>query len=259
MAHYQKALAINPDSAEAHYNLGNAFLQQGQMDEAMAQYQKALAIKPDYAEAHNNLGNVFIHQERVEEAIAHFQKALTIKPDYADAHNNLGSAFLQQGRLDEAIAHYQKALAVNPAAADVHNHLGNTLIQQGRTAEALSHYQKALAIKPDDADVQNKLAWLLATSPEASLRNGNQAVELAQRANQLTGDKNPVILCTLAAACAEAGRFPEAVAIAQRALPLAEAQSNQALADDLRFEMKLYQARTPFHTPEPTSSAHASP
>ncbi|MGA2788480.1 MAG: tetratricopeptide repeat protein [Verrucomicrobiota bacterium] len=259
MAHYQKALAINPDSAMAHYNLGNAFLQQGRLDEAMAQYQKALTINPDYAEAHNNLGNVLIHQEQVDEAVAHFQKALAIKPDYADAHNNLGSAFLQQGRLDEAVAHYQKALAIKPDDADIHDHLGNALIQQGRTAEALSHYQKALAIKPDDPDLQNKLAWLLATSPQASLRNGNQAIELAQRANQLTGGDNPVTLCTLAAACAEAGQFPEAVATAQRALPLAEAQSNQALADDIRSELKLYQARTPFHTPEPTAAAHASP
>jgi tetratricopeptide (TPR) repeat protein len=195
----------------------------------------------------------------VEEAIAHFQRALAIKPDYADAHINLGSAFLQQGRLDEAVAHYQKALAIKPDEADVHDHLGNVLLQQGQTTEAMSHYQKALAIKPDDAGVQNKLAWLLATSPQASLRNGNQAVELAQRANQLTGGENPVILCTLAAACAEAGRFPEAVATAQHAMQLAEAQSNKALADDLRFEMKLYQARIPFHSPEPTSSAHASP
>jgi hypothetical protein len=95
---------------------------------------------------------------------------------------------------------------------------------------------------------------LLATSRDASLRNGNQAVELAQRANQLTGGENPVILCTLAAACAEAGRFPEAVAIAQRALSLAGAQSNKALADDLQSEMKLYQSGIPFHTPEPTAS-----
>jgi protein O-mannosyl-transferase len=259
MAQYQMALAIKPDSAEAHYNLGNAFLQQGQMDQAMAQYQNALALKPDYAEAHNNLGNVFIQQERAEEAIAHFRKALALKPDYADAHNNLGGAFLQQGRLDEAIAHYQKALAIIPDDADVHDHLGNALIQQGRVAEALSHYQKALAVVPDNPDVQNKLAWLLATDPRASLRNGNQAVELARKANQLTGGDNPVILCTLAAACAEAGRFPEAVATAQRALQLAEAQSNQALADDLRLELHLYQARTPFHGPEPASSAHASP
>jgi tetratricopeptide (TPR) repeat protein len=259
MAHYQKALSINPDDAMAHYNLGNALLQQGRLGEAMAQYQQTLAINPDYAEAHNNLGNVLIQQGRAEEAIVHFQKALAIKPDYADAQNNLGSALLQQGRLEEAIAHYQKALSINPDDADFHHHLGNALIQQGRTAEALSQYQKTLAIRPDDADVLNKLAWLLATSPEASLRNGNQAVELAQRANQLTGGENPVVLCTLAAACAEAGRFPEAVAITQRALPLAGAQSNQALADDLRSELQLYQARTPFHTPEPTASTHASP
>ena len=257
MAHYQKAVAINPDSALAHYNLGNAFLQQGKMDEAMAQYQKALAIKPDYAEAHNNLGNVFIQLDRVDEAIALYQKALVIKPGYSDAQNNLGSAFFQQGRLDEAIALYQKALVIKPDDADIHDHLGNALLQQGRVVEALSHYQKALTIKPDDAGVQNKLAWLLATSPQASLRNGIQAVELAQRANQLTGGDNPVILCTLAAACAEAGRFPEAVATVQRALPLAEAQSNQALADELRLEMQLYQSRIPFHGPEPISSAHA--
>jgi tetratricopeptide (TPR) repeat protein len=259
MAQYQQALAIDPSSAEARYNLGNALLQQGKIDEAMAQYQQALVLKPDYAEAHNNLGNGFVQQGRMEEAIAQFQKALTIKPDYADAHNNLGSAFLQQGRLDEAVAHYQKALAIKPGDAEVHDHLGTALLQLGRTAEALAHYQKVLAIKPDDASVQNKLAWLLATSPQASLRNGNQAVELAQRANQLTGGDNPVILCTLAAAWAEAGHFPEAAATAQHALSLAEAQSNPALADDLRSEMKLYQARTPFHTPEPTASTPASP
>ena len=250
MAQYQMALALKPDYAEPHYNLGNAFLQQGQMDRAMAQYQKALALAPDYAEAHNNLGNIFIQQGRVEEAIVHFQKALALKPDYADAHNNLASAFLQQGRMDEAVTHFQKALALKPDDADVHDHLGNALLQQGRTAEALSHYLKALTVKPDDAGVQNKLAWLLATSPQASLRNGDQAIELAHRANQLTGGSNPVILCTLAAAWAEAGRFPEAVATAQRALQLAEAQSNQALADDLRSELKLYQASIPFHTPE---------
>jgi protein O-mannosyl-transferase len=259
MARYQRALALKPDSAVAHYNLGNAFLRQGQLDQALAHYQKALALNPDYAEAHNNLGNVFIQQGQVGQAIAHFQRALALKPDYADAHNNLGSVFLQQGRLDEAIAHYQKALAINPGTADVHDHLGNALLQQGRLVEALAQFELALAFRPDVAEVQNRLAWLLATSPQASLRNGHRALELAQRANQLSGGADPVILCTLGAACAEAGRFSEAVAAAQLALRLAEAQSNQALAEDLRFELKLYQAGTPFHSPEPDSSTRAAP
>ena len=95
--------------------------------------------------------------------------------------------------------------------------------------------------------VQNSLAWLLAVCPQANLRNGDQAVKLAQQANALTGGENPEILRTLAAAFAEAGRFPEAVETVQRALPLANAQSNARLAGQLQSEMKLYQAGRPYH------------
>jgi len=284
IAELQKALAINPDYAEAHYNLGNAFLQQGRMEEAIAQYQMALEIMPDDEEVHNNLGNVFLQQGRMEEAISCYQKALEINPNHAKAHNNLGNAFRQQGRLEEAIAHFQKALAINPDYAEVHNNLGvvftqqgriegaisqfqkaleikpdyaeahynlgNAFLQQGHVEEAIAHFQKALAIKPDYAEAQNNMAWVLATCPQASLRNGIKAVGLAERANQLTSGENPVILATLAAAYAEAGRFPEAIETVQRALHLAEAQSNTALAGALQSQLKLYQAGLPFHVTE---------
>ena len=247
IAHYQKALEINPDNAETHYNLGNALLQKGRVDEAIAHYQKALEINPDSAEAHNNLGGALLPKGRVDEAIVHFQKALQLTPDNAEAHNNLGKALLQKGNVDEAIAHFQKALQLAPDYAKAHNNLGQALLQKGSVDEAIAHFQKALQISPDYAEAQNNLAWVLATCSQASLRNGKQAVELAQRANHLTGDGNPVVLGTLAAAYAEAGRFPEAVATAQRALQLAGTQSNTALADALRSQLKLYQAGLPFH------------
>jgi tetratricopeptide (TPR) repeat protein len=247
IAHFQKALQINPDFAEAHNNLGEALIQKGSVDEAIAHFQKALQINPDYAEAHNNLGEALIQKGNVDEAIAHFQKALQINPDYAEAHNNLGNALIQKRNVDEAIAHYQKALQIKPDYAEAHYNLGNALIQKGNVDEAIAHYQKALQIKPDFEEAQNNLARVLATCPQASLRNGNKAVELSQRANQLTGDGNPVVLGTLAAAYAEARRFPEAVETAQRALQLAETQSNTALADDIRSQLKLYQAGIPFH------------
>ena len=212
------ALACTSDNVVTRYHLGLAFFQQRRADEAIAQFQKALEIQPDYAEARYNLGTVLIQQGRLDEAIAQLQKALEIKPDHASAHKNLGIAFLQQGRMDEVIA----------------------------------HFKKSLEIRPDQVEIQNNLAWLLATCPQASLRSGKQAVELAQRANQLTGAKNPNFLCTLAAAYAEAGRFSEAVETAQRALPLAEAQYNTTLADDIRSELNLYQAGVPFHLSEPT-------
>ena len=252
IAHYQKALAIRPGYAEAHYNLGNVFAQQGRLDEAIAHYQLALQFKPDYAEAHYNLGTAFFQQGKMDDAIAQYQKALQIKPDNAEAHYTLGTIFGQQGRMDEAIRHFQKAVEIRPDYADAQNGLGNGFSQLGRMDEAIAHYQKAVEIQPDFAEARKNLAWILATCPQAALRDGNKAVELAQRANQLTGGENPLYLCTLAAACAEAGRFPEAVETAQRALSIANAQSNSRLAGQLQFELNLYQSGSPFHIPEQT-------
>jgi len=244
---YQKALQIKPDKEEACNNLGNALLQKGNVDEAITHYQKVLQINPEFAEAHYNLGNALLQKGSVDEAIAHFQKALQINPDYADAHNNLGYALLQKGSVDEAIAHFQKALQINPDYADAHNNLGNILLEKGSVNEAIVHFQKVLEIKPDYLEVQINLAWVLATSPQASLRNGNKAVELAQRANQLTGGENPVILHTLAAAYAEVGRFSDAMRSAQKAIELAQAAGQKDLAGQLNGELKLYEAGLPFH------------
>jgi protein O-mannosyl-transferase len=246
---YQQEQQINPDLAEVHYNLGNALLQQGKVDEAITQYQQALEINPDCAEAHYNLGVALFQTGKVDEAITHFQVTLQINPDYADGHRNLGLALARKGRTDEAITQYQQALKTRPDHAEAHYNLGNALLQKGRTEEAISQYQEALQIKPTDSTIQNSLAWLLATCPQASLRNGNKAVELAERANELTGGENTIILHTLAAALAEAGQFTEAIKTAQHALQLAKAQSNTRLARQLQIEMKLYQAGNPFHTP----------
>jgi superkiller protein 3 len=249
MAQYQQALQLMPDYTEARINLGNALLQKGSVDEAIAQYQQALQLKPSHTEAHFNLGVALVQKGRLDEAIAQYQQALQLNPAYTEAHYNLGVAFLQKGSVDEAIAQYQQALQINPDNADACSSLGYALLQKGRVEEAIPQYQKALQLNPGDPEIQNKLAWLLATAPEASLRNGAKAVELARQANLLTGGENPVILHTLAAACAETGRFSEAVETAQHALRLAEAQSNTALAGALQSELKLYQAGNPLHGP----------
>jgi tetratricopeptide (TPR) repeat protein len=252
IAHYQKALEINPHYEQAHNGLGSALLEKGSVDEAIIQYREALQIKPDHANAQANLGIALFRKGSVDEAIVHFQKALEIKPDNASAQVNFGAALLQKDRVDEAIGHYQKALEINADYADACSGLGNAFLQKGSMAEAIAQYQKALQLKPVNPEVQNNLAWLLATCSKAFLRNGNKAVELARQANALTGGDKPVILATLAAAFAEAGRFSEAVETAQHALRLAEAQSNASLAGQLQLEMKLYQAGSPYHLPAQT-------
>lgn len=247
---WNHTLACTPDNSVAHNNLGDAFYQQGRMDEAIAQYQRALEIKPDNEKAHYNLGNVSRDLGRMNEAISRYQKALAINPNYVEAINNLGVVFARQGRMEEAIAHFQKALIIKPDDANIHYNLGNAFRDQGRMEEAIAQFQKALAIKPNYVEAQDTMARVLATCPQSSLRNGIKAVGLAERANQLAGGKNPMILATLAAAYAEAGRFPEAVETAQRALRLTETPSNTALAGALQSQLKLYQAGTPFHGTE---------
>jgi tetratricopeptide (TPR) repeat protein len=240
-------LACTSRNYVGHNNLGIVFAKRGQSAQAMEHYQKALEIKPGYMDAHNNLGIMLAGQGRAAEAMEHYQTALEIKPDFAEAHYNLGNLLAQQGRSTEAIEHFQKALEIKPDSPKVHYRLALALKNQGRFKAAIAHYQKVLELEPRHMLAQNALAWLLATCPENSLRNGEKAVELAQQAEQLSGGRHPEILDTLAAAYAEAGRFPDAVETAERALHLASNQSNTVLADDIRTRLKLYETNSPFH------------
>jgi tetratricopeptide (TPR) repeat protein len=149
--------------------------------------------------------------------------------------------------VDEAIVHYQQALKINPDHARVHFNLGNALLQKGNVNEAIVHYQRALKINPDFADAQNNLAWELATAAQASLRNGQQAMKLAQQANQLAGGQDPIVLHTLAAAYAEAGRFGDARQSAQKAMDLARAAGQTDLMNKIAGELKLFTAGLPYH------------
>jgi tetratricopeptide (TPR) repeat protein len=256
VADYQKALQINPKLALGRYNLGVAFLQNRRVHESVEHFQGALEIEPDFAKAHYNLGIAFVQLGRVSEAIAHYNEALEINPNYAEAEYNLGIALLQIGRLNEAVSHYNKALAINPNYVEAHNNLGTALLQLGRVSEALAHFQKAMEINPLNVEAQNNMALVLATFPETRVRNGTKAVELAERADHLSGNANASISATLAAAYAEAGQFPNAITTARRALQLATDQGNTALADAIRAQIRLYQSGFPYrYNSQPSISA----
>jgi tetratricopeptide (TPR) repeat protein len=283
MAHYLRAIELRPSYSEAHYNLGRLLAQKGQLDDAVTHYEKALEINSADAEAQNNLGVTLFARGRVDEAIAHYQGALKIRPDYAEASCNLANALLSKGDLDGAIAGYSACLALSPNQADVHYDLASALLRKGRTDEAIAHYKKVLELRPDSADAyanlgsaflakgrvrdaiaayrnalrispenvpaQSNLAWLLATSSDPSLRNGSEAVLLAERADSESSrsENHPIVLRILAAAYAESGRFDEAKQTAQQALQAAEIQGNATLANALRDEIALYDLGLPYH------------
>jgi len=129
------------------------------------------------------------------------------------------------------------------------NQMGGILNQRGQVDEAIQHWQKALQIRPQYLPAQNNLAWVLATNPDPSLRNGGKAIQLALQANQFTGGTNLLILRTLAAAYAGAGQFTNALMTAGQALQLAATEQNMTMIKSLQAQMKLYESGQPLHMP----------
>ena len=227
---FAHAVAVTKNNFLAHYNLGQTLSVSGRIHEAIEHYQETLRLKPDHEGAHNNLGLTRALQGRLEEATNHYAAALQANPRSPDVHFNMGIAQLGLANTSQAIEHFEITLEGQPEHALAHRYLADALAARGNGNEALTHYRAALKLNPDDPETMNNLAWLLATHPQDSLRNGAEAVRLAQRACELTRNSVPSLLGTLAAAWAETGEFTRAVDAATRAETLASQQGKTALA-----------------------------
>ena len=248
---WNHTLAVTGENDVAHNNLGFLFLRKGELDKAISEFQAALDIRARETQTHynlgaaliqNNLGNAFARKQLWDEAIGHLEEAVRLRPDYADGYFNLGSVLFQQGRIDEAVAQWQKVLAIRPTDAEAHRNIANALRKRGDVKGAIAEYEEALNITPEDSVALNNLAWILATSSDASVRDGARSVSLAVKAVQASGGEEPNFIRTLAAARAEAGRFTEAVATAETAKALASAQRKGELASRLEQEIARYRA-----------------
>jgi tetratricopeptide (TPR) repeat protein len=166
MACCRRALELDPRLVDAHFNLGVLWKLTGHLDKAVAAYQQALALNPGFIQAMNNLGVVLTAMGRVDEAILCYRHLMALRPDFPDALNNLGNALRQRGQLDEPIACYRKALAINPAHAEAMTNLGNALRQFGRDDEAITWYRRAVALRPNHPDLHNNLAHALLSMGE---------------------------------------------------------------------------------------------
>jgi len=176
-----------------------------------------------------------------------FEHALQVTSNNSCAHFSLGNQLADQGKFEEAMQHWEAALAIEPARPDIHARIAAALSQQGDFAGAIARYRRALQIDPDNAEVLNNLAWLLATCPEASLRDGPEAARLARQACELTRFRRTIMVGTLAAAYAEAGRFPEAIATAQQACALAAGEADYALLARNKELLELYRTNQAYH------------
>ena len=177
----EKAVSLDPDSAEAQNDLGMALAELGRHSEAIQRFEKAIALKSDFATAHNNLGNALKAERRVGDAIRHFKQAIALRPDYPLAEFNLAGALAKQERHDKAIEHYRKALSGRPEWIAALCGLGFSLFLNDQVEEGLASYERALSLDPASAEAHHGIGvtkQALGRLPE-SRRAFEKAVELA--------------------------------------------------------------------------------
>jgi tetratricopeptide (TPR) repeat protein len=243
----EKAVQIAPSYALGHCFLAGVLLLEGKTSEAASEVNIALMREPNLLSARANLGDIYLSENLYGAAAVEYGKALEYHPDDPKLYFALGMALALQKKFDEARANFETALRLNPFYTDAHYELALTLSEQKKTAEAIAEYRAALKIQRNFSDALNNLAWILAANPNPQLRNGPEAVELAERACALTHDSRPLMIGTLAAAYAEAGRFDDAVVTAQKAHDVAAAQGKSDVSARNLELLQLYRSRRAYH------------
>jgi tetratricopeptide (TPR) repeat protein len=214
--------------------------EKGQTEAAIRAWHKALTLSPEDDKANTNLGALLMSQGKLNDAITRFETALRANPEFTSARNNLGLVFLHQGNLDRAVKEWTLAVATDPRSVEARANLGNGFLMRGRFTDALAQWREALELEPYRLPILTNVAWMLATCPDSRVRNGREAVLVAERAREVADPGDPRALDVLAAAYAEAGRFKDAATTAREALRIAVRSNAAELAEALNARLSLY-------------------
>ncbi|HEV2045126.1 MAG TPA: tetratricopeptide repeat protein [Chthoniobacterales bacterium] len=242
----EKAVQLDSTSGDCHLQLAIALAKRGQTERAIAEGRRALELGPENSRVYDLLFTYAWGLHRPEEAITIARDALAVSPFDSELHYRLGLAADQTGDLVTAVNQFAYASLLQPNRADVAGKLQRAIVFASTSSHASQQFAAIASSAPDSAVLLNKVAWLFATHPNPALRNGVEAVRLAERACKLTNRKAANFVATLAAAYAEAGEFSNAIATAQEALSLAKSTgdaSNVALSQDL---LASFQANRPY-------------
>ena len=246
------ALDIKPDAPEAHLFLADCLAQQGKFAEADQHYRRTIELRPSDHKSYYNYGTFLARFGRSEEAIDQFNKALKIKPDHALTLYNVGLTYFQLGKIEDALMRLSDALAARPDMAKARYQLARANLFKGRIDVGLEFWRAAIRQEPRLVEAMTDLAWLLATSKDDSYRHPVEALRWATQACEVTGNREPMALDTLAAAHAARGHFAEAAETETRAIEGAGGLTTLSLGartttpDQMRQRLKLYSSSQPY-------------
>lgn len=239
--------AKRPDDLRLLANLTNILIDAGRAAEAEPFLRHCLELRPRDAGVHCRLGIALIARHDFAEAEMSLRQALAFDAKYPKAQYHLAYVLSASGRRDEAIAAYEAAILADPAHVESRLERGALLVEVGRDSEAVAQWTEALKLAPGNAAAMNSLAWTLATSRAAAVRDGHEAVRLAEQVARLTRRANPQALLTLSAALAEVGRFDEAIQSAREARERSR-EREPALAPKIEAALAEYQAGRPIRS-----------
>jgi tetratricopeptide (TPR) repeat protein len=247
IASFDRALELDPSLARARGNLGVLLVGEGSVDEGLAHIRQAIEAMPGDADLRFNLAMALRGVGRSTEAIAALEDAVTIDPDHVRARFELGGLLAEAGRLDEAAAEFGSVVAAEPTRLGAHVNLVRALKESGRFAGAIEACRRGLERYPEHPHLANYLAWMLATCPVDSLRNGEEAAEIAR----LWSERSPPsaeFVEILAVAHAERGDFESALRRGREALALVQEQrpDDAASIERIEGELRAFQNGRPF-------------
>jgi tetratricopeptide (TPR) repeat protein len=224
---------------------GNNYLNQGDLNNAEEEFKKALEAKPNEA-SHTSLGYVYQRQKRYEAAMDHYNQALELNSEHVSAMNNLAVAYYELGDINQAMSEIKKALEIDPESADAWLNLGTFSKQSGKWGDALKYFNRGREIEPADMRFVYQLSLLYATAPESQIRNGKEAIRLAEMICEDTKYNKPASLDLLAMALAETGQYEKAKDAAEHAYRLAIRNKENQFATQIKSRQNLYQMQKPF-------------
>jgi Flp pilus assembly protein TadD len=246
MQEAQRAIELSPLDTNSHLEAGILRAKQGQTGRAIEEARRAIELGPENVSAYDLLLACLFESSHKDEAIAVARNALTVSPFSAQLHYGLGIAVAQEGDFVQATNQLGYALLFRPDWAEPYSKLRLALLSLEGDPDGPKHLKEASASAPDSPALLDALAWLLATHLNADLRNGQEAVRLAEHGCVITGRKNPALLVTLSAAYAETGRFTDAIKTGEEALSLARSSGDSALATRSENLLDSFRANRPY-------------
>jgi tetratricopeptide (TPR) repeat protein len=253
---YTEAIRLAPTDPLAYSNRGNSLRQKGELEKAVSDYTEAIRLAPGFHSPYCNRAFVWSTQGKYEKALSDYTTAIEINSKNAEDYAGRGWVHARLGHLDKALADYDRAVILEPSELYIRMGRSSVLTRKGDYAKAVEDATEATRIDPKNSDAFNSVAWALASSPEARVRDGVKAVEFALKACELTGYKNANEVDTLAAAYAERGDFDAAVKFQAQAAE----QASEKHKADFKSRLALYKSHKPYretHKPETSVAATA--